>query len=1033
MSHPIKRLLFTILIAAAFLGIYAGVMYRIGQRHSEELIVKHNQRRTEGIRGILDQLENQEEEAGEAFCDVLETEVRLKTIELAAEIKNGQYSGTRLFNDAMVVRCAGGRADTPREAAGMFPGLSSEVIENEYAQTRVVKETGEGAPLEVILTSGRIADDWFYVRWTPASEYDEHIRASVDKIQLLNKMAAEYGGEMFLIAADEEDPEGAAKTGEEGTILFSTDGLSDYASIADLGVTQKDLGKESFELTLRQKGTYICIPVKLQSGQCFVCCYSLAEERAGFNGNVITQILFALALLTGLITWCYSVAWMVVTKELREDQLGQYTPAAVKKKTARLGGAYVLLMFIVAFLTVAMQFMYEEDSTGSTALGILARQLEEGEQAAEGPEETDAAKYVEYGEKIAGILTRHPELLDEDHLSQMSRTISADYLIVFDENGDETACSEAYSGFSLGTAAAEPSADFRRLLKGIPFIIHGEERDFITGENRQTVGVRYELPAAEAADDTLPAGSKRYGAILIALPGAAKEGNADLAARKQAIYKMMVSEGEMIIEINPESQMIESCSREEYKGAGAGVVGIGKESLADCHMDFFRIDREWYFGISRMIDGNIFYYLADNTEMLLIGAAFALLTAILFLIGYGLVAWYALHDYTYENYAKYTTVMREISQKTHEKMDQNGSPVNYLVVKWDEMAPERKAKRVLQIELVVFMATLLLIALSDSPIANYSALTFVIEGNWTKGINIFGIVAVILVVCIEYLIYLIIKIIFSLLYGIMDAKEETVARLIRSLINYLLIAVAACMSLNYFGADTTTMIASIGLLSLAISLGAKDIVADILSGISLVFEGTFNVGDYVEISGFRGRVMEIGVRSTKLLNDNNDVKTINNHDISNVVNLSKHTSYCWVKFRVRTKNSLKDIEAMLERELPAFKDQIPNLVSGPTYAGVIDIDDGITTLGIVAEAREEDVLSVQNELNKAVRTLYERKMLYPTKEVSNRITLRFDEGNPGVVRMRREQEEENKEENRELNKEQKNSAEGEKKGHGTDV
>ena len=192
-------------------------------------------------------------------------------------------------------------------------------------------------------------------------------------------------------------------------------------------------------------------------------------------------------------------------------------------------------------------------------------------------------------------------------------------------------------------------------------------------------------------------------------------------------------------------------------------------------------------------------------------------------------------------------------------------------------------------------------------------------------------------------------------------------------------------------------------------------------------------GDYVEISGFRGRVMEIGVRSTKLLNDNNDVKTINNHDISNVVNLSKHTSYCWVKFRVRTKNSLKDIEAMLERELPAFKDQIPNLVSGPTYAGVIDIDDGITTLGIVAEAREEDVLSVQNELNKAVRTLYERKMLYPTKEVSNRITLRFDEGNPGVVRMRREQEEENKEENRELNKEQKNSAEGEKKGHGTDV
>ena len=87
-----------------------------------------------------------------------------------------------------------------------------------------------------------------------------------------------------------------------------------------------------------------------------------------------------------------------------------------------------------------------------------------------------------------------------------------------------------------------------------------------------------------------------------------------------------------------------------------------------------------------------------------------------------------------------------------------------------------------------------------------------------------------MVVSIEYLLFLIVKVYFLLLYGVMDAKGETVGRLIRSFINYILIAITVFLTLNFLGVDTATLLASMGLLSLAISLGAKDIVADILSG-----------------------------------------------------------------------------------------------------------------------------------------------------------------------------------------------------------
>lgn len=984
MDKPVKRLIYTIVTALVFLGIYTGTMFYIERQHYEKLIVMHNRSQTDSLRGILDRYERTETEIGNIFYDDLNAEVRLQAYSLAAGITDGQYRGTRMFDSGMVVRVTNGSIDLPREAAGMFSELSADTVRDEYTQTIGVKTKGEAEPVDVILTSGRIAGDWYYVKWTPVQEYTDYIKSYFDKEHLLEEISELYRGETFLAAVNDNDTDG-----EKGTILYETKGLKDFGTIAELGVTEEDLRKDYFVLSLHSGDEYICTPAELESGRVFVCCDSVMEEKAAFVGDILTQIVFASFLFVVLIVWCYYATAMASTNQLDDDQIRNYTPEAVKRRTVRLGSMSVLLVFTVAFLTVAMQYMYQEDKVGSAALTLLEKQVEAESQTAPQMNKKDTERYAFLGREISELLTEHPDYMEKNRLAELAGIIAADYLIVFDENGEEIGCSESYTGFSLGMTEGDPSADFRRLLRGIHTVIHEAGEDFITGETRQIVGVRYDLPDKAG----------KYGAILISIPLKSEKENPDDLIGKRGFYRTMASTGEMILEIDPVSQIVEDGSREEYIGSDALGLGFKKESLLDRHMDFFRIDGKWYFGISRLIKGKICYYLADNTTMLVIGMGFALFTAVIFMAGYWLTSKYALHEYTTENYEKYVALILEAKKKGQERLDETTPSMGAYIEKWDALLPEQKTKRVFQVGMGIFMSMLLLIAVSDLPMSGHSVLNFIIEGNWTKGLNVFGIVAAIMVVSIEYLLFLIVKVYFLVLYGVLDAKGETVGRLVRSFINYILIAVTIFLTLNFLGVDTATLLASMGLMSLAISLGAKDIVADILSGIALVFDGTYNVGDTIETGGFKGKVIEIGIRSTKLLGAGNEIKTINNSSIGNVTNLSKRTSFCSVSFTVRATESLDEIEAMLERELPAYKDKIPGIIRGPVFWGVAGVADGKMTLEIGAEAREEERYAVERGLNRMLQSLYERKLIEIIKG-SSRTVMSFAEGESGVLRTK---------------------------------
>ena len=92
--------------------------------------------------------------------------------------------------------------------------------------------------------------------------------------------------------------------------------------------------------------------------------------------------------------------------------------------------------------------------------------------------------------------------------------------------------------------------------------------------------------------------------------------------------------------------------------------------------------------------------------------------------------------------------------------------------------------------------------------------------------------------------------------------------------------------LKLYGVDTTSIIASIGVFAAVIGLAFQDILKDLLAGISIIFDNKFAVGDTVEINGFSGTVIQLGLRTTKIKSFTGEIKSIGNSSFNEVINYS---------------------------------------------------------------------------------------------------------------------------------------------------
>lgn len=203
-------------------------------------------------------------------------------------------------------------------------------------------------------------------------------------------------------------------------------------------------------------------------------------------------------------------------------------------------------------------------------------------------------------------------------------------------------------------------------------------------------------------------------------------------------------------------------------------------------------------------------------------------------------------------------------------------------------------------------------------------------------------------------------------------KNITAFLLFKKMIRWAIIFAATFLILTTFGVNSTAIVASVGIIGLVVSFGAQKLVEDVISGLFLIVEKQFQVGDIVIISDYRGVIQEIGLRTTKVVDAANlDVKIINNSDIRNVINLSANVSTAICEMSIEYSASIPEIENLVNPFLPKIKEKYPEIIDGPTYVGVQDLGDSDVVLRYSAKTLEADKFKIQRALKRELKIFFD--------------------------------------------------------------
>jgi len=178
--------------------------------------------------------------------------------------------------------------------------------------------------------------------------------------------------------------------------------------------------------------------------------------------------------------------------------------------------------------------------------------------------------------------------------------------------------------------------------------------------------------------------------------------------------------------------------------------------------------------------------------------------------------------------------------------------------------------------------------------------------------------------------------------------------------------------LSAWGVQTPTLLAGAGIIGLALSFGAQSLIEDIFSGLFIIFEKQYAVGDIVQIEDFRGVVKEIGLRVTKFEDLNGDIKVINNSDIRGAINTTTSLSPAVCDISISYKEDINKVEKIIVNNLEKIKSNLPEIVDGPRYLGVQKLADSSVVLRVVAFSNEKDKYVVMRGINKELKLLFDK-------------------------------------------------------------
>ncbi|MFH0874532.1 MAG: mechanosensitive ion channel family protein [archaeon] len=219
--------------------------------------------------------------------------------------------------------------------------------------------------------------------------------------------------------------------------------------------------------------------------------------------------------------------------------------------------------------------------------------------------------------------------------------------------------------------------------------------------------------------------------------------------------------------------------------------------------------------------------------------------------------------------------------------------------------------------------------------------------------------------------------------------DDHLVPMVRTLLKLIIITITGIVVVDNFGYDVTSVLAGLGIGGLAFALAAQDMIKNFFGGIVILLDKPFKIGQWVDIGGYEGEIMEIGMRSTKIKTQSGECVSIPNSFVAEkatknfkkypdkgiqfVIGLTYETSN---KKMERAKEIVK--QAVTKQKLLVPDSLSINFVNFGSYSLDLDVRYKLSTNDAAA------LRNIKDEINTYIKEKFDKEKIefaYPTQSV----------------------------------------------------
>ncbi|MFC4404730.1 mechanosensitive ion channel family protein [Gracilibacillus xinjiangensis] len=206
--------------------------------------------------------------------------------------------------------------------------------------------------------------------------------------------------------------------------------------------------------------------------------------------------------------------------------------------------------------------------------------------------------------------------------------------------------------------------------------------------------------------------------------------------------------------------------------------------------------------------------------------------------------------------------------------------------------------------------------------------------------------------------------------NVSQARAITLEKLLINILSYTLIFVFIVMFFGIIDINIGPLLASAGVIGLAVAFGAQGLVSDIVTGFFILLEKQIDVGDYVTVAGYDGIVEEIGLRTTQIRGFDGTLHFVPNREISGVSNHSRGNMRALVDIGISYEDNIDQAIGVLKEICNEFEND-ERFVEGPDVLGVQSFGSSEVVLRVIGKTENMAQWGAERDIRKRIKEAFD--------------------------------------------------------------